>query len=93
MAKEERQHDEPCRLAVEMKMKIDSLEEDKKDQWEYMTNLTKSIAPLSEKITSSITELQEKYINRLPLWATFLITGLCSIVTGFIVAHFTRSSL
>lgn len=83
MTSNDNQHDKPCSLAIEMKTKIEALEEDKKDQWEFM-------ASLSTKITDGIKELQEKYINRLPLWATFLITALCSMVTGFIVARFGK---
>ncbi|MDO8302762.1 MAG: hypothetical protein Q7T18_05945 [Sedimentisphaerales bacterium] len=51
------------------------------NQWNFMN-------ALAEKITSGIKDLQDKYMNRLPVWATFLIAALCSTVTGFIVAHF-----
>lgn len=81
MAPKDEQHQTPCSLAVKTETRVDALETSDEKQW-------KSISALSDKIAEGIKELQEKYINRLPLWATFLISGLCSIVTGFIVAHF-----
>ena len=83
MAPKDEQHHTPCSLAVKTETRVDALESSVEKQW-------KSITALSDKIAAGIKDLQEKYINRLPLWATFLITALCSIVTGFIVAHFTR---
>jgi hypothetical protein len=92
--KGEMQHIPPCNLAVETKTRVDGLEESDAKQWKAIgaitDKLTRGFADLNEKFIQGMKEMQEKYANRLPVWATFLIAALFSVATGFIVAHFAK---